>query len=157
MRGTMMQTLLTIDDLTEKDFHRIRFQHKVYLSNSSNPRLDLEEYIRYEINQYNFGLETVILRDIFEEVFEPVAYVPEPVKPVITEKVSNVGKKIMIEFIDDQVIKYTLVANSSEIDPDHNKISIHSDLGKIIQYASQGDVLETDLGPIRIVEIQNVL
>ena len=126
-----MQTILTIDDLTEKDFHRIRFQHKVFLSNPSNPRLDSEEYINYEISQFNFGLNSVILRDMFEEVFEPVVSNVEPLKPIapnkpeVLEKVSNVGKKLIIEFDDDQVIKYTLVANSDEIDPDKNTISIH--------------------------------
>jgi hypothetical protein len=43
------------------------------------------------------------------------------------------------------------------IDPDKNKISIHSDMGKLIHFATEGEIIITDYGLVRVVEIQNTI
>lgn len=156
-----MAKQLTFDDLTEKDLTRIRIQHKIFLSDKKNLRLSYEQFIIRELSLFNRGKKSVIERDMFVEVEEPeikpTVVAPKPVKPTVQEKVSNIGKKLIIEFDDDQVVKYTLVANSDEIDPDKNKISIHSDMGKLIHFATEGEIIITDYGLVRVVEIQNTI
>lgn len=167
---------LTFDDLTFEDLAIIR-GHMDLMLRTQNISLPYKVFVDIALDKYNRGEYDIIKQkgdfveepDMFEEVADvkpkkqrqPIKQVvkpaPKPLAVKVPEKSSNIGKKILIEFDDDQTGKYTLVSNSDEVDADHNKISIHSDLGKVLMYVSEDDVIEFKDRYIRIVEISNTV
>ena len=77
------------------------------------------------------------------------------IKPI--EVVSNIGKKIFIECENEQARIITLVDRDEYAMPELGKITIDSDLGRILIDARVGDLMDTPLGIIRIVEVVNTL
>ncbi len=156
---------ITFDDLTHEELTNCRIALRI-LNAKSGSETTYESFVRNEINNYNLGLDSLINRKPFVpqvvevkpvEVKQPVKFTESSkiIKP--TEAVSNIGKKIFIECENEQARIITLVDSDEYAMPEMGKITIESDLGKILKEARTGDLLDTPLGIIRIVEILNTL
>jgi hypothetical protein len=159
-----MQTI-TFDDLTHEELTNCRIALRI-LNAKSGFETTYESFVNNEINNYNLGLDSLINRKPFVpqvievkpvEVKQPDKFTESSkiIKPI--EVVSNIGKKIFIECENEQARIITLVDRDEYAVPEMGKITIDSDLGKILKEARTGDLLDTPLGIIRIVEIVNTL
>jgi len=156
---------ITFDDLTDEELINCRTALRI-LNFKSGFETPFESFVNSEINHYNLGLPSIINR-------KPVELLPVEVQPIKVEQpdkfvesskiikddesVSNIGKKIFIECEHDQATIITLVDRDEYAEPELGKITIDSDLGKILLNVKTGDLLDTPLGIIRIVEILNTL
>jgi hypothetical protein len=156
---------ITFDDLTHEELSNCRIALRI-LNAKSGFETTYESFINNEINNYNLGLDSLINRKPFVpqaievkpfEVKQPDKFTESSkiIKPI--EVVSNIGKKIFIECENEQARIITLVDRDEYAVPEMGKITIDSDLGKILKEARTGDLLDTPLGIIRIVEIVNTL
>ena len=156
---------ITFDDLTHEELTKCRIALRI-LNAKSGFETTYESFINNEINNYNLGLDSLINRKPFVpqaievkpvEVKQPDKFTESSkiIKPI--EVVSNIGKKIFIECENEQARIITLVDRDEYAVPEMGKITIDSDLGKILKEARTGDLLDTPLGIIRIVEIVNTL
>lgn len=156
---------ITFDDLTDEELTNCRIALRMINANSGF-ETSFETFVNSEINSFNLGLESIINR-------KPLISIPVEVKPVETkqpekftetskiikptENESNIGKKIFIECEHDQARIITLVDRDEYAMPEIGKITINSDLGKILLNVKEKDIIESPLGVIRIVEIVNTL
>jgi hypothetical protein len=156
---------ITFDDLTHEELTNCRIALRI-LNAKSGFETTYESFINNEVNNYNLGLDSLINRKPFVpqaievkpvEVKQPDKFTESSkiIKPI--EVVSNIGKKIFIECENEQARIFTLVDRDEYAVPEMGKITIDSDLGKILKEARTGDLLDTPLGIIRIVEIVNTL
>jgi hypothetical protein len=159
-----MQTI-TFDDLTHEELTNCRIALRI-LNAKSGFETTYESFVNNEINNYNLGLDSLINRKPFvpqvieekpAEVIQPDKFTESSKIIKAIEPVSNIGKKIFIECENEQARIITLVDSDEYAMPEMGKITIESDLGKILKEARTGDLLDTPLGIIRIVEILNTL
>jgi len=159
-----MQTI-TFDDLTHEELTNCRIALRI-LNAKSGFETTYESFVNNEINNYNLGLDSLFIR----KPFVPKVIEVKPVELKQTDKftesskiikpievVSNIGKKIFIECEDEQPLIITLVDRDEYAMPELGKITIDSDLGRILINARVGDLMDTPLGIIRIVEVVNTL
>jgi hypothetical protein len=159
-----MQTI-TFDDLTHEELTNCRIALRI--SNAkSGVESTYESFVNNEINNYNLGLNSLFVRKPFVpkvievkpvELKQPDKFTESSkiIKPI--EVVSNIGKKIFIECENEQARIITLVDRDEYAMPELGKITIESDLGRILINARVGDLMDTPLGIIRIVEVVNTL
>lgn len=148
---------ITIDDLTYEDTVNIRVELRKYIE-SSGREMKYDDYVNVEIKHYNLGYPSVIkpkterepeqIDDIFEEV-------KDTVKAPSIERISNIGKKIYLESSVDGCHAVILVGTSEEADPDNGKISIYSDLGKLLHYVKEDDYIELKDNVIEVIKISS--
>ena len=151
---------ITFDDLTIEELTNCRIALRLMNSRSSFDT-SYEAFVNTEINNFNLGLPSIINRKLI--IPKPVEVKPvdkftessKVIKPSVNE--SNVGKKIFIECENEQARIITLVDKDEYAMPEIGKITINSDLGKILMKVKVGDIEDTPLGVIRIVEILNTL
>ena len=159
-----MQTI-TFDNLTHEELTNCRIALRI-LNAKSGFETTYESFVNNEINNYNLGLDSLINRKPFVpqvieakpvEVKQPDKFTESSknIKPI--EVVSNIGKKIFIECENEQARIITLVDRDEYAMPELGKITIDSDLGRILIDARVGDLMDTPLGIIRIVEVVNTL
>ena len=159
-----MQTI-TFDDLTHEELTNCRIALRI-LNAKSGFETTYESFVNNEINNYNLGLDSLFVRKPFVpkvievkpvELKQPDKFTETSkiIKPI--EVVSNIGKKIFIECENEQARIITLVDRDEYAMPELGKITIDSDLGKILLNARVGDLMNTPLGIIRIVEVVNTL
>lgn len=159
-----MQTI-SFDDLTHEELTNCRIALRI-LNAKSGFETTYESFVNNEINNYNLGLNSIISRKPYVqqlievnpvEIKQPKKFTESSkiIKPI--EPVSNIGKKIFIECENEQARIITLVDSDEYAMPEMGKITIESDLGKVLKDARTGDLLDTPLGIIRIVEIVNTL
>ena len=157
MRNEMSNNI-TIDDLTWIDFSILRCEHRK-LRFTSNCQLSDKEFVNSAIDNYNKGDYSIIAKKS-DKVIEdkPADKFAEVTKCIIAPEkpVSNIGKKIYLESSVDGCYSVILVGTSEEADPDNGKISIYSDLGKLLQYAQEGKYIElNDDIVIEVVKISS--
>jgi hypothetical protein len=159
-----MQTI-TFDDLTHEELTNCRIALRI-LNAKSGFETTYESFVKNEINNYNLGLDSLFIRKPFVpkvievkpiELKQPDKFTEysKIIKPI--EVVSNIGKKIFIECENEQARIITLVDRDEYAMPELGKITIDSDLGRILINARVGDLMDTPLGIIRIVEVVNTL
>jgi len=159
-----MQTII-FDDLTHEELTNCRIALRI-LNAKSGFETTYESFVNNEINNYNLGLDSLFVRKPFVpkvievkpvELKQPDKFTETSkiIKPI--EVVSNIGKKIFIECENEQASIFTLVDRDEYAMPELGKITIDSDLGKILLNARVGDLMNTPLGIIRIVEVVNTL
>jgi hypothetical protein len=159
-----MQTI-TFDDLTHEELTNCRIALRI-LNAKSGFETTYESFVNNEINNYNLGLDSLFIRKPFVpkvievkpvELKQPDKFTETSkiIKPI--EVVSNIGKKIFIECENEQARIITLVDRDEYAMPELGKITIESDLGRILINARVGDLMDTPLGIIRIVEVVNTL
>ena len=159
-----MQTI-TFDNLTHEELTNCRIALRI-LNAKSGFETTYESFVNNEINNYNLGLDSLINRKPFVpqvieakpvEVKQPDKFTESSkiIKPI--EVVSNIGKKIFIECENEQARIITLVDRDEYAMPELGKITIDSDLGRILIDARVGDLMDTPLDIIRIVEVVNTL
>jgi hypothetical protein len=159
-----MQTI-TFDDLTHEELTNCRIALRI-LNAKSGFETTYESFVNNEINNYNLGLDSLFIRKPFVpkvieikpiELKQPDKFTESSkiIKPI--EVVSNIGKKIFIECENEQARIITLVDRDEYAMPELGKITIESDLGRILINARVGDLMDTPLGIIRIVEVVNTL
>lgn len=159
-----MQTI-TFDDLTHEELTNCRIALRI-LKAKSGFETTYESFVNNEINNYNLGLDSLFIRKPFVpkvieikpiELKQPDKFTESSkiIKPI--EVVSNIGKKIFIECENEQARIITLVGRDEYAMPELGKITIESDLGRILINARVGDLMDTPLGIIRIVEVVNTL
>ncbi len=159
-----MQTI-TFDNLTHEELTNCRIALRI-LNAKSGFETTYESFVNNEINNYNLGLDSLFIR----KPFVPKVIEVKPVELKQTDKftesskiikpievVSNIGKKIFIECENEQARIITLVDRDEYAMPELGKITIESDLGRILINARVGDLMDTPLGIIRIVEVVNTL
>ncbi len=159
-----MQTI-TFDNLTHEELTNCRIALRI-LNAKSGFETTYESFVNNEINNYNLGLDSLFIRKPFVpkvieikpiELKQPDKFTESSkiIKPI--EVVSNIGKKIFIECENEQARIITLVDRDEYAMPELGKITIESDLGRILINARVGDLMDTPLGIIRIVEVVNTL
>ncbi len=159
-----MQTI-TFDDLTHEELTNCRIALRI-LNAKSGFETTYESFVNNEISNYNLGLDSLFIRKPFVpkvieikpiELKQPDKFTESSkiIKPI--EVVSNIGKKIFIECENEQARIITLVDRDEYAMPELGKITIESDLGRILINARVGDLMDTPLGIIRIVEVVNTL
>ena len=159
-----MQTI-TFDNLTHEELTNCRIALRI-LNAKSGFETTYESFVNNDINNYNLGLDSLINRKPFVpqvieakpvEVKQPDKFTESSkiIKPI--EVVSNIGKKIFIECENEQARIITLIDRDEYAMPELGKITIDSDLGRILIDARVGDLMDTPLGIIRIVEVVNTL
>lgn len=159
-----MQTI-TFDNLTHEELANCRIALRI-LNAKSGFETTYESFVNNEINNYNLGLDSLINRKPFVlqvieakpvEVKQPDKFTESSKIIKAIEVVSNIGKKIFIECENEQARIITLVDRDEYAMPELGKITIDSDLGRILIKARVGDLMDTPLGIIRIVEVVNTL
>jgi len=156
---------ISFDDLTHEELANCRIALRI-LNAKSGFETTYESFVNNEINNYNLGLDSLINRkphkpQVIEvkpvEAKQPEKFTESSKIIKTIETVSNIGKKIFIECENDQTRIITLVDRDEYAMPELGKITIDSDLGKILLNARVGDLMHTPLGIIRIVEVVNTL
>lgn len=148
---------IIFEDLTEEDLANCRIGLRQYVA-SSGRQMEYEDFVKTEIKHYNLGYPSIIkpkvkqdleaIADIFEEA-------KETAKAPNAEANSNIGKKIYLECTVNGLYAVVLVGTSEEADPDNNKISIHSDLGKLLHNVKENEIIEFHDYLIEIIKISS--
>ena len=73
-----------------------------------------------------------------------VHFAPEQDESKVRTGDGNIGKTIIIQHENNNISRFTVVANSNEINPDNNIVSTRSKIGRMLKNAMIDDVLEID-------------
>jgi len=68
-------------------------------------------------------------------------------------KICNIGKTIIVELENNNIVRYTLVQNSNDINPDLNIVSTRSIIGRALRYASVDEVVIVNDQLWRIIDV----
>lgn len=82
-----------------------------------------------------------------------VYFAPEQDESKVRIDDSNVGKTIIVKNEKNNIIRYTVVSNSNEINPDNNIVSTRSNIGKVLKNAKVDDVVEINGLLCQIIDI----